>query len=97
MTRKFVRIGAVVDLALVSPPLSAFNTIYGNDDCNNDATFLEENGIVCTAVFSETDIWDFLNNLQRRITFDELVALIPLLEIESYDTILTGITFVRVQ
>ncbi|EBA13750.1 hypothetical protein RCCS2_07674 [Roseobacter sp. CCS2] len=83
--------------ALFATPLSAFGTTYGNEDCNNDAIFLEENDIVCTAVFSETNIWDFLNNLPRRITFDELVELNPLLIIEDFDTILTGITFVRVQ
>ncbi|PJI86241.1 hypothetical protein BC777_2609 [Yoonia maricola] len=97
MFGKFLRSGAAIPLALLAAPLSAFGTTYGNEACNNDTSYLEENGIVCTAVFSDTNVWDFLNNLQRRITFDELVALNPLLEIEGYDTVLIGITFVRVQ
>ena len=97
MTRKLFRSGAILALALVSTPLSAFETSYGNEDCNNEASFLEENDIICTAVFSEINVWDFLNSLPRRISFDELVALNPLLVLEDFDTIITGITFVRVQ
>ncbi|MEJ8561767.1 hypothetical protein QTO30_11420 [Yoonia sp. GPGPB17] len=97
MTIKTLLSGAVTSFTLLATPLSAFGTTYGNEDCNNDVSFLEENDIICTAVFSETNIWDFLNTLPRRITFDELVALNPLLIIEDYDTIITGITFVRVQ
>ncbi len=74
-----------------------FGVIYGNDECNRDADFLTENGIVCTAVFSDTNVWDFLNNLPRRIDLDEMIALNPNFLIVEYDTIITGITFVRVQ
>ena len=88
---------AFMSFALLATPVNAFGTTYGSNDCNNDPSFLEENGIVCTAVFSDTNVWDFLNGLPRRITYDELVDLNPLLVIEDYETILTGITFVRVQ
>lgn len=76
---------------------SGFGTVYGSEACNNDPDYLNDNDILCTAVFSSTNVWDFLNSLQRRITFDELVALNPDLVIESYDTVITGITFVRVR
>ena len=75
----------------------AFGVTYGSDDCNNDPNFLEENGIVCTAVFTETNVWDFLNGLPRRISLEELVDLNPGLSIEDFETVLGGITFVRVQ
>ena len=74
-----------------------FGVIYGNDDCNNDADFLTENGIVCTAVFSDISVWDFLNGLPRRIDLDEMIELNPQFLIVEYDTILTGFTFIRVQ
>ena len=76
---------------------SGFGTVYGSEACNNDPDFLTDNDIVCTAVFSSTNVWDFLNGLERRITFDELVALNPALVIETYDTVINGITFVRVR
>lgn len=102
MTSPILRGVALLSMALISAPLStsaqsAFDVTYGSEDCNNDASFLTENDIVCTAVFSETNVWDFLNNLPRRISFDELVSLNPELEIEDYETVLTGITFVRVR
>lgn len=95
---------AFVAFALLSSPASAENhvaafgaTVYGNEDCNNDADFLTENGIICTVVFSSTNVWDFLNNLQRRITLPELVGLNPALEIVDFETVIDGITFVRVR
>ncbi len=97
MFHPILRCLAFMSLALLAAPLAAFGVIYGSDDCNNDPGFLEQNDIVCTAVFSDTSVWDFLNNLPRRITYDELIALNPLLVIEDYETVLTGITFVRVQ
>lgn len=97
MSHRILRDLAFMSVALLATPLNAFGTTYGSEDCNNDPSFLEQNDIVCTAVFSDTNIWDFLNNLPRRITFDELVALNPQLVIEDYETILSGITFVRVQ
>lgn len=105
MTYPILRGLALTFLLVSTTPLSAENHIaqsgfgvtYGSEACNNDANFLTENDIVCTAVFSETNIWDFLNTLTRRITFEELVALNPELVIEDYETVLGGITFVRVQ
>ncbi len=95
---------AFITFALLASPVIAENhvaafgaTVYGNEDCNNDADFLTENGIVCTAVFSSTNVWDFLNNLQRRITLPELVDLNPNLEIVDFETVINGITFVRVR
>lgn len=76
---------------------SPFGVLYGNDDCNNDADFLTENNIICAAVFSNTTVWDFLNNLQRRIALETLVELNPSLGTLEFETVLTGITFVRVQ
>lgn len=70
---------------------------YGNDECNNDPEYLTANDIVCSAVFSNTNVWDFLANLPRSITLAELVRLNPLLEIEDHSTVIGGITFVRVR
>lgn len=97
MSIKQLQTAAMLAFALAATPLSAFGTSYGNEECNNDPSFLEENGIICTAVFSETNVWDFVNSLPRRVSLDDLIALNPLLVIEDYDTIITGITFVRVQ
>ncbi len=105
MSHLILRSFLVICVAFLAAPLSAenhvaqgaFGVTYGNDDCNNDPAFLEENEITCTAVFAETNVWDFLNNLPRRISLETLIALNPSLNIEGYDTILGGITFVRVQ
>lgn len=70
---------------------------YGNDECNNDPEYLTDNNIICAAVFSNTNVWDFLANLPRSITLAELVRLNPLLEIEDHSTVISGITFVRVR
>ena len=105
MTGPDLRVLVFLPFALFATPLiaenhttqGAFGVTYGNEDCNNDASFLTENAIVCTAVFSETNVWDFLNNLPRRISLDQLVALNPGLDIQDYETVLSGITFVRVR
>ena len=76
---------------------SAFGVQYGSDDCNNEPAFLTANDIVCTAVFASTNVWDFLDNLPRRITLDELNALNPALGEVTYDSVIEGITFVRVR
>lgn len=74
---------------------SAFK--YGNDECNNSPSYLKENDLACVAVFSDTNVWDLLDGLPRRITLDTFVELNPLLIDVDYDTVITGITFVRVQ
>jgi len=76
---------------------SGFGVRYGSQECNNEPAYLTENEITCTAVFAATDAWDFLNNLPRRITLDELNALNPDLGEVTYDTVIEGITFVRVR
>lgn len=70
---------------------------YGSEECRNDPAYLTENDIACTAVFASTDTWDFLNNLPRRITLDEMNELNPELGEVTYETVIEGITFVRVR
>lgn len=97
---------ALISIALLIAPASAENHIeqpsgngatYGSEECNNDADYLTENNILCTAIFSDTRVWDFLNNMPRRITLAELAEFNPQLGEIDHDTILTGITFVRVR
>lgn len=75
----------------------AFGVKYGSEDCNNTPEFMSQNDITCTAVFSDVRVWDFLEGLPRRIPLDMLIELNPDLEIADFETILTGITFVRVR
>ena len=72
-------------------------TTYASEECNKDPEYLTENDIVCTAVFSSTRVWDFLDNLQRRITLPELAELNPGLGEIDFETVISGITFVRVR
>jgi len=74
-----------------------FGVKYGDEACNNTPEFMANNDITCTAVFSETNVWDFLEGLPRRIPLETLISLNPALEIEGYETVLSGITFVRVE
>ena len=76
---------------------TSFGVRYGSDACNNEPTYLTENDIDCTAVFAATNVWDFLNNLPRRISLEELNELNPALGVVTYDTVIEGITFVRVR
>ena len=76
---------------------SGFGVTYVSQECNNEPVYLTDNDIVCTAVFADTNVWDFLNGLPRRITLDELAELNPGLEEVGYETVISGITFVRVR
>lgn len=106
MTFTISRSLALVSFALLSTAASAENHVaqdaaggvtYGNEDCNNDPSYLTANDISCMAVFSNTSVWDFLENLPRRISLATLIELNPSLDIEDHDTVLTGISFVRVR
>lgn len=101
MKSNMLRISLLSLAACVAAPAFAqeggFGVQYGNDACSNDADYLQENDIVCAAVFSETKVWDFLEALPRRISLEELIALNPALEIVDNESTITGITFVRVR
>lgn len=93
---------ALATAVLATPPAIAqssggFGVVYLSEECNNDADYLTEREIVCTAVFSDTNVWDFLNGLPQRITLEELDELNPRLTDVSYETIISGISFVRVR
>ncbi len=76
---------------------TSFGVRYGSEACNNEPAYLTENGIECAAVFASTDVWNFLNNLPRRISLEEMNELNPALGEVTYDTVIEGITFVRVR
>lgn len=101
MNHPILRYLTLIAFALTPAGLSAqsgFGAVtYGSDDCNNDPEYLTNNNISCTAIFSDTNVWDFLNNLPRRITLETLVELNPRLGEVDYNSVLGGITFVRVQ
>ena len=84
-------------MATVTSAQSGFGVQYASDDCNHEPSYLEANEITCRTVFAATSVWDFLNGLPRRITLEELAELNPNLEEVTYDTVIPGITFVRVR
>lgn len=90
----------LLSLAVIAAPVAAqgnFGVRYGSEECNNEPTYLTANDITCATVFAATNVWDFLENLPRRITLDELNALNPDLGELTYDSVIDGITFVRVR
>lgn len=100
------RILAMISVACLSTPAIAeshvadgggFGVTYASEDCNNDPGYLTANDILCTAVFSDTNVWDFLDGLPRRISLEELADLNPGLGPIDYETVIGGITFVRVR
>ena len=70
---------------------------YGSEDCNNDPNYLIENDILCSAVFSNTNVADYLDSLARRIPISMFAELNPLLGTIDRDTIIEGITILRVR
>jgi len=96
---------ALIAVASLSTAVSAENhvtlfggaTVYASDECNKDPQYLTDNDIVCTAVFSNVRVWDFLESLPRRITLAELAELNPDLGEIDFETVIGGITFVRVR
>lgn len=96
---------ALIAVASLTTPVLAENhvaqfggsTVYASEECNKDPDYLTENDIVCTAIFSSTRVWDFLDNLPRRISLTELAELNPGLGEIDYETVIGGITFVRVR
>jgi len=106
MTFPILHLMAWISLVMVAMPLNAENHIvqpsfgapaYASNDCNNEPDYLEANKISCVAVFAETNVWDFLENLPRRISLATLTELNPRLGPIDYTTLIKGITFVRVQ
>ncbi|MDP5084549.1 MAG: hypothetical protein NWQ23_03940 [Yoonia sp.] len=81
----------------VEPSDGSSGVRYGNDDCNNSPSYLAANDISCTAIFSDINVWDFLNNLPRRISLETLIELNPSLGTVDYNTVLKGMMFVRVR
>ena len=100
---KGVMCSLAVAIAVLTTPQAiaqssgGFGVVYLSEECNNDPEYLTERNIVCEAVFSDTNVWDFLNGLTQRISLEELDELNPRLIDVSYETILTGISFVRVR
>jgi hypothetical protein len=106
MNLPILRCLSVVGLMCLTTSVSAENHVvrpeggvvgYGSQDCNADAEQLTARGIVCTAVFADTKVWDLLDTLPRRITLAELNAFNPDLGTLTFDNVIGGITFVRVQ
>ena len=101
-----LRCFGVVGFVFVSSMVHAENHVfrpgeggvaYGHPACNSDSTELSEAKVQCTAIFSDTSVWDFLNGLTQRITLEEMNEFNPALGTVTYDTIIGGLTFVRVQ
>ena len=101
VTRKPIqKLSLILSLICLGGPAlaqSGFGVSYGSEECNNEPTYLTANDIDCTAVFAATNVWDFLDNLPRRIDLDELNTLNPELGELTYDSVIEGITFVRVR
>ncbi len=106
MNHPILRRFALIIFASLSTTANAENHVvqpdeggikYGSDDCNNDAAFLTENGIVCSAIFSDTSVADFLDNLPRSITIAMFMELNPRLGPLEFDSVLTGISMLRVR
>ena len=106
MTRPIINLLTWISLVMLAMPSIADNHIvqpsfgapaYASEDCNNEPEYLQANRISCVAVFAETNVWDFLENLPRRISLAELSELNPRLGPVDYSTVIRGITFVRVQ
>lgn len=70
---------------------------YGSDECNNDPDYLNENGILCAAVFSDVSVGDYLNTLSPRISLSMLAELNPRIENVDRNTVIGGITILRVR
>jgi len=106
MTHPILHHIAWISLAVAAMPASAENHVaqpsfgapaYASDDCNHEAEYLETNNISCVAIFADTNVWDFLENLPRRISLATLTDLNPRLGPVEYTTVIKGITFVRVR
>lgn len=106
MTYPTLHLMAWLSLVMVALPSNAENHIiqpsfgapaYASNDCNNEPEYLETNNISCVAVFAETNVWDFLESLPRRISLATLTELNPRLGPVDYTTLIKGITFIRVQ
>ena len=95
LIRDFSLILSMACLAAPAMAQSSFGVSYGSEECNNEPAYLTANDITCATVFASTNVWDFLDNLPRRITLEELNELNPVLGEPTYDSVINGITFVR--
>jgi len=95
-----------ISLVMVALPVNAEDHIaqsgfgapaYGSEHCNNEPEYLAANNISCVAVFADTNVWDLLESLPRRISLAALNDLNPLLGPVDYASVIKGITFVRVR
>lgn len=106
MVYRVLRSLALISLVSLSTTASAESHVaqsddgavrYGSDACNNDPEYLSANNITCSAVFSTTNVADFIGSLTRSMPLSMFAELNPRLGPIDRDTALEGILILRIR